>query len=74
MLVCKGINDRQRPALYRFDGHLTAASYKDEILRFIAIMMLKAIRGNAVIMDIYAPYHHAIIANNFNHSKNDTKM
>lgn len=74
MIVCRGINDRQRPPLYRFDGNLTSASYKDEILRSLVIMVLRAIWGNAVIMDINAPYHHAGIANNLNLAQNVTSI
>ena len=68
-----GVSEHHRTPLYRVDGNLTGARYRDEILRLLVILALQAIGANAVLMDT-APCHRSRIVNIFVQNNNVTRM
>ena len=65
VMVWGGFSANFRTPLYHIQGHLTGARYRDEILRPIALPLLRRIGPQAILQDDNAPVHRARVVRDF---------
>ena len=65
VMVWGGFLDNFRTPLYHIQGHLTGARYRGEILRPIALPLLRRIGPQAILQDDNAPVHRARVVRDF---------
>ena len=65
VMVWGGFSSHFRTPLYHIQGNLTAVRYRDEILRPIALPLLRQIGPQAVLQDDNAPVHRARVVRDF---------
>ena len=64
-MVWAGISEHHRTPLYHVQGNLNGQVYRDQILRPLAVPMLRQIGPGAVLQDDNAPPHRARLVNAF---------
>ena len=65
VMVWGGFSANFRTPLYHIQGQLTGARYRDEILRPIALPLLRRIGPQAILQDDNAPVHRARVVRDF---------